>query len=73
MLLACGGELLAIVSVGVVIGTSTFHNLVLGSQFPLRIIALLCWIVMLSLVNVASHPLSQNLPIDNKFLSVFSK
>ena len=45
----------------------------LGSQFPLRIVTSLHWIVMPSLVNVASHPLSQNLPINNKFLFVFLK
>ena len=73
MLLACSGELLGTVFVGVVIGASTFHGLVMGSRFPLRIIALLCWMVMSSLVNTASHPLSQNLPIDNEFLSTFLK
>ena len=73
MLLACNGELLVSISVSVVIGTSTFQSLVLVSQVPLRIVTLLCWIVTLSLVNVASHPLLQNLPIDDKFLSAFLK
>ena len=73
MLLACRGELLASVSVGVVIGTLTFQSLVLGSLVPLRIVTLLHWIVMLSLLNVASHPLSQNSSTDDKFLSAFLK
>ena len=73
MLLACSVWSLLFMLVGVVIGTSMFQSLVLGSLIPVRMDVLLCWIVMSSLVNMALHPLSQNLPMDNKFLLIFLK
>ena len=73
MLLACSVCSSLFTLVGVVIGTSMFQSLALGSLIPVRMDALLCWIVMSSLVNVASNPLSQNSPMDNKFLLTFLK
>ena len=49
MLLACSVWSSLVALVGVVIGTSMFQSLVLGSLIPLRMGALLCWIL---------HPLS---------------